>query len=225
MEDDKKNNSNFQKYLTLGNIIFSVILLFLFLDSASSVQPVTSSNFSDDVKNLKNTVDNFEEKIDLISSKQQELETSLYYLRWYPPLKSETVFEPSSEGFQKIETSVGNVFVDIQNIEPYANGHKITFHVGNPYAAEMLKVTSSVSYGMSFDTFKKNLSKEKIAQGKGSYEEWNKTFKVVNKDILGGLKPRAWNKLTLILSPSKPEEIETIRLKIEANGLSLFYTK
>jgi hypothetical protein len=192
--------------------LFLITVIFIILFDKS---PEPSSQLSPRVTIIENELKKHSDEISSIN-------TSIFSLKYFPALKSTVTFSPDAEGFQPIETSVGNIYVMLEKIEPYANGHKVTFSVGNPYAADIINVKTKIAYGMPFNEFLKQFPTEEQYIGKASYDTWQSSLRVTEKDIAEGLSARSWNLITFILAPSKPEEVGALRLTIEATGLSLY---
>ncbi len=56
--------------------------------------------------------------------------------------------DPSSEGYSTIRTSQGyRLLVDVVNIEPYADGQKLTLKIGNPHAMSFQGFQLSIEHG------------------------------------------------------------------------------
>src|SRR5687767_4372372 len=47
-------------------------------------------------------------------------------------------FSVDDSGFSTIYSDLGHFLVSLQNVKPYANGYKATFHLGNPHAVNFL---------------------------------------------------------------------------------------
>jgi hypothetical protein len=56
------------------------------------------------------------------------------------------VFSPTSEGFQRIDTTLGSFAVSIKDVVPYGDGTKLTVKVGNPMAASFDGVKLQIEY-------------------------------------------------------------------------------
>lgn len=100
-------------------------------------------------------------------------------------------FSPAYTGYQQVNSKCGSFYVSLQHIDKYANGYKTTFHIGNPSLVTYNNLGIVLGWGKSYLTRR------------------TKEHTIVN-DILPGI----WNKVTVVLSPAKEEDIELIILQI-----------
>jgi len=154
-----------------------------------------------------------------------ELHTSLFKHKYYPDLKDSRIFEPDSEGFYKIETGVGDLYVSLKNIEEYANGYKVSFQVGNPYEADILNAKASLLYGISYKEYKEQHKDSNDKGYQNLFDDWQNNLKKVEKSITEGFKRGKWNNLEFIITPAKSNELATLKLSLSADGLSLYEPK
>jgi hypothetical protein len=110
-------------------------------------------------------------------------------------------FSPSSKGYQKINTSVGNFLISLDNIEKYINGYKISFSIGNINAVTYFSSVVVIQFGQPYD-------------GLVDYTAWSKSLRTVQVTINKALIPEVWNKVTVILSPVKEEEINYMNVSL-----------
>lgn len=122
---------------------------------------------------------------------------------------NETVaFTPSDKGYASINSTVGTLLIAIDDIKKYANGYKIAILIGNPTLAALDNGSFQVWYGKAY------METE-------NHTEWEKSLKTstiaVNKDILSGFL----NKVSIVLSPAKEEDLGYIRLAFSVQHVFL----
>lgn len=86
------------------------------------------------------------------------------------------------------------MLVICRNIEPYLEGHRITLEVGNPHSFNFGGITGSLGYG----------------------KDWAEKDAELN--FAGDLVAGRWTPITVIVNPSKPEEMRFLTLKINARS-------
>ena len=98
---------------------------------------------------------------------------------------------------------------------PYGNGFKLFLRIANITTVTYKGFKFKIKYGRQFD-FKE------IEQDLSSYEKWYSSLRVKELSFTEELQPAVWNKVELILSPAKTEELGHITLSMETNIISLF---
>ena len=85
------------------------------------------------------------------------------------------------------------MFASCENVEPYLEGHKITFKIGNPHSFSFGGISGELTYGKGYP------------------------YSTTEILFAGVLVSGAWTTLTVTLSPSKPEDLRTMLATISAN--------
>ena len=85
------------------------------------------------------------------------------------------------------------MFSSCENVEPYLEGHKITFKIGNPHSFSFGGISGEVTYGKGYP------------------------YSTTEISFAGVLVSGAWTTLTVIISPSKPEDLRSMFAIISAN--------
>ena len=163
---------------------------------------------------VNNVVQYFSDQL----AKQQ---TSISNLAWQVILlnpksdNSEAVFDAAnSTGFSRINTDSGFFLVSLENVEPYLEGFRINLEVGNPLLATYKNLKFQVSWGKKFD------SKE-AANDPNAYQKWLSGLHSKKISIPDDLAAGAWNKVQLVLSPAKSDELGYIAVKLSTDTASL----
>jgi hypothetical protein len=118
---------------------------------------------------------------------------------------------PAEKGFQRIDTSSGFFLISCVDAKPFLGGYKFILHIGNPSSATYNGFTLNAKWGKKFDFKQTSLN----------YDDWKKSLQEKVISYVEDLAPGSWNKIELILSPTKPEELEHIELTMQTNKLSL----
>ena len=85
------------------------------------------------------------------------------------------------------------MFASCENVEPYLEGHKITFKIGNPHSFSFGGISGELTYGKGYPYSKTEIS------------------------FAGVLVSGAWTTVTVTVSPSKPEDLRILFVTISAN--------
>ncbi|MFC1480153.1 DUF3251 domain-containing protein [Candidatus Omnitrophota bacterium] len=119
------------------------------------------------------------------------------------------MIDPAEKGFQKIETATGYFLVACESVNPHSDGYKLTLIIGNPAAVTYSGFALRVTWGEKFD--------EKSAK----FEEWKNSLKE-KKHLFASniLRPGAWSRVELDLSPATPEELGFIQLAMATGSIT-----
>jgi len=108
------------------------------------------------------------------------------------------VFEVGANGFSVIHNRGSIFYVELKQIQPYRDGFKVKFDVGNPMYATFKGLTAEIFWW--FEETSKKSAKHKIGKE---------------------LRPGSWTSISLIISPATREELKYIHLKLETSSAVL----
>lgn len=109
--------------------------------------------------------------------------------------------------FLPITTDVGVITVNLSNIEPYANGSKVSIVFGNPLSATISNVKFTVDYG--------SLDKDGLVI--------HKTEKFKEISLTEPLNAASWNKTELLLESLPVNELGYVRIHdLTVSNISLY---
>lgn len=86
-------------------------------------------------------------------------------------------------------------FASCQNVEPYLEGHRVLLEIGNPYSFNFSNVKGRLQYGKTL------------------VEAVKQQVEISPTDML---RSGAWQSLTVIVNPSKPEDLRKLWLELKA---------
>lgn len=154
-------------------------------------------------------IDNLNKRVD----REIESNTKLFLdlLKMSKFNSNEIVFSPSSDGYAYFHTDEGNFPVSLNKLTKYANGYKASFLIGNPYSIEYKDTIITLRWG----------EPKKPSQ---SYEEWEKTLKRREINVVKRLLPGVWNKVSIVLSPATAKETGFIGFSLKVNKAKTFLT-
>ena len=90
-------------------------------------------------------------------------------------------------------------FAACTKIEPYLEGHRITVNIGNPHSFNFSNVKGSLQYGKDvLEVIKKNQK--------------------VDVSVMDTIRSGSWNTITVIVNPSKPEDMRYLYLELSAEA-------
>jgi Protein of unknown function (DUF3251) len=117
------------------------------------------------------------------------------------------IFDTSSKGYQRIDTTSGFFLLSLKDIQPYADGYRLKLDVGNPssatYSGFSIRVTWSKSLQMA------------------GYSEWEKAKHEKSVNYIEKLLPSSWNTVYLILTPAQRDDLGYIEISIETDVVEL----
>jgi len=148
----------------------------------------------------------------------QSLHNEIFSIKWNDILTLQlkqasydtVVLDPIEKGYGRLNSNSGFFFVSCEDAQPYLDGYKVIMNIGNPTTATYNGFKLKVKWGKQF------VSKEM------NYIVWQKSLKTAEKKFTDKLMPASWNKIELILSPAKPEEVRYIEFSIETDQILLY---
>ena len=127
---------------------------------------------------------------------------------------SEIVLNANEQsGFVRINSTSGFFLISVKDVQPYLDGYKLMLNVGNPLSATYKNLKLNVAWGKKFDP--NNLNQT------NSYQTWTNQLQHKELSMPEDLLPGSWNKIALILSPAKADELSYISLKMDTETVSL----
>jgi hypothetical protein len=148
----------------------------------------------------------------------QELEKKVLHLQLQASRETNkwksAEFEPTDEGYQRIDSSVASFAVSIGNLQPYGDGSKLTVKIGNPSAATFSNGKLNVKYGPRYPELEDPKFAEKVAE----IESKVRTKEIaLTKNIAGG----SWNPNQVILPGIKPDALGYVQISIQTDTIHL----
>jgi hypothetical protein len=120
--------------------------------------------------------------------------------------------DPSEKGYQRLDSNCGIFLVSVQEVKPYLDGCKITFHIGNP---------SSVLY----PGFRLKLRWGKRHEKGEKFSDWVNQLQEKEQKFTEELKPGWWNKVVVTVSPAKPDQLGYLELSMKTDMVKLLQSK
>jgi TolA-binding protein len=113
---------------------------------------------------------------------------------------------PGSDGYSAIQSDIGRLTVSLDNIQPYANGARVTLRFGNLTSATINGAKAEVEWGSVDD--------------KGS--PINEAAKTREVSFTQSLKAGAWTTVQVVLEGVPPTELGFVRIReLTHTGISL----
>jgi uncharacterized coiled-coil protein SlyX len=163
---------------------------------------------------LNNVIAYFASQITRQQASISNLSVQVFYLN----LKSdntEGIFDAAnSTGFSRINTHSGFFLVALKDVEPYLDGYKVNLDVGNPLAATYKNLKFQVSWGKKFDI-------NQFTNDANAYQTWSTNLHSKEISVPDDLSAGTWNKVQLVLSPAKSDELSYISIKLSTDTASL----
>jgi hypothetical protein len=123
-------------------------------------------------------------------------------------------FDPTDEGFHRIDSDVASFAVSIGNLQPYGDGSKLTVKIGNPSAATFSNSKLNVKYGPRYP----DVDDPKFAEKFAEFESKVRTKEIVlTKNVAGG----SWNPNQIILPGIKPDALGYVEISIQTGAIHL----
>lgn len=120
----------------------------------------------------------------------------------------------SAKGYQRLDTTTGSFLVSLENAQPYLNGYKLTFHIGNPSAAEYEGFKLTTKWGPEMDV-------EKVGTDDSYFEKWQAAQHEKTTSFTEQLRPGTWNRVQVVVAPATAEQLSNLELSMETNTVLL----
>jgi hypothetical protein len=160
-----------------------------------------------EIEVLKQTIADLEGKVSSLQSSVEDSRTEY-----------QTIFldTGSLKKYARLDTSdsTASFLVSLQDVRQYLDGYKLVLHIGNTSAAGYHGFTLKARWGQRFADARK-------AQGKLSYDAWQKMLKEKEVSFTEMLEPASWNNVELILTPAKPESLTYLALSMTTDTVGL----
>ncbi len=113
---------------------------------------------------------------------------------------------PGSDGYATLQTDVGRLTVSLENIQPYANGTRVTLRFGNLTSARINGLKAKVEWG---PVDEKGTPKNEVARSR-------------EVSLTQSLDAGAWTNSQVVLEAVPPTELGFVRLREVSNtGIGL----
>lgn len=113
---------------------------------------------------------------------------------------------PGTDGYSTLETDIGTMTVSLANVEPYANGSRITLQFGNPSTATANSVKATVEWGR--------------VDSNGSPD--NDSARSREITFAQALRAASWTSVPLVLEAVPPADLGFVRLRdVTVTGITL----
>lgn len=114
------------------------------------------------------------------------------------------------ESTTEIITSSGCFRISPISVTPYLDGYKVVLNIGNPYSCTFHDPKICATWST------------KYKREKGSFSDWYKTIKQKEYSFVAEIKEGYWTKIEIPLIPCSMEELESVRVAINFNGISFY---
>ena len=112
------------------------------------------------------------------------------------------------------------------NVQPYADGQKLTFRIGNPNFVTFSVFKLQAKWGRAAPTYpgqsqQPNAYETWIAQN----AQWQRSLHEKEIDSVAVLRPGVWNTVDVILSPAKAEDLRYLAASMTTDQIALLRDK
>ena len=141
-----------------------------------------------------------------------DLQSRIAMLEMYKDSYKTAVLEPSEKGYQRLDSDCGSFLLSVQEVKPYLDGCKITFHIGNPSAVLYSGFRLKIRWGKRWE--------------KGeNYSNWLNQLQEKEQKFTEELKPGWWDKVVVTVSPAKPDQFSYLELSMKTDMVKLIQSK
>lgn len=159
-----------------------------------------------EVRELSQRLEALEAKVSLVEQATEDVKTRQGVDRLVQDAERVAYLTPASDGYSALQTDIGPITLTLSNVEPYANGTRVTLRVGNPMSATINDASATVEWGSV-----------------GSDGQPQNDIARSRRVQLGtSLRPGAWTNVQLVLDAVQPAQLGFVRVRdVESGGISL----
>jgi outer membrane murein-binding lipoprotein Lpp len=153
-----------------------------------------SSNHDTEITELTTKLDSLQKEIESLKADVALRDHSSAYLT------------PGSDGYSILDTDVGRMTISMKDVQPYADGSKVTLQFGNLTSATVDGVKATVEWG----------SNEK------GFLDYMSSLRFREVAFTQSLRSGAWTSIPIVLEGIPPTQLGFVRVtKIAHTGVSL----
>lgn len=153
-------------------------------------------------------------RIDALEARSSSIASDVLLLRIEHAERVE--FSPASTGYQTLTTSSGIFLVALEKVDPYANGHRLTFAIGNPQAIAYGGVQFEVKWGEP-----RPRAAETGEDYGATHAAWLRSLRQKSETSLKEIRPGSWNRITITVAPATAAEVGHVQLSMTIGNVSM----
>jgi outer membrane murein-binding lipoprotein Lpp len=158
------------------------------------------------VATLEKKAADLESQVEALKASVQQLQQQKSFDQLLRDLDSVAYLTPGSNGYSIVQTDLGRMTVALENVQPYANGTRITLRFGNLTSATVNGAKARVEWGS--------------ADAKGVPK--NETARSRDVSFSESLRAGTWTNVLVVLEGVPPTELGFVRIKdVTHTGISL----
>lgn len=149
-----------------------------------------------------------------IASLRRDLEAARLHMKSLQTAHSMATLDPTDDKYTVVNTNLLPMLLIVDQLEPVADGSRLTLLVGNMHSATFSGGSMQVHYGPRVGS---NASPDAIAN-------WNKNFKTAETSFATALLPGRWTRVQIALPGTKPDAIGELSVSVTLDRVILGQT-
>ena len=219
-----RNNVQILKRIIIALLSILLIFAFGYILYSNYTMSEKIARLEDELSSLAPDIDKFKQDNEKVVSElasfndlKMKILTSIAIANLKLDQYSKAVFNASDsgKGFARLDSSTGMFFLILDKTEPFSDGYKLYFRLGNPQNCIYSGYNIKMRWGNKYNDQDKTISKE----------DWEKSLKSSELSFQNMLIPGQWTGFEIAISPAKPEEIEYVEIKVQAEQISMQKSK
>jgi len=155
------------------------------------------------------------QQISGLQTEVSQLQTNVWTLQNTLNGYKTAVFDATApKGYQPLQSNTGQFLVVLDGTDPYLDGYRLKFEIGNPYSASFRGLEITLKWGMSFNRFSESKSPTQ-------YSKWQRSLRSKQVTLTQDLEPATWNNVNIVVSPAKPDQLSYIEISMVTKSVSL----
>ena len=183
-----------------------VMLAAVTLLTCGCTDPNELTQLRQSVQQAQNDLTQVKNQLAATQKEVEELKVQLSVDKFMKDLDSVAYLTPGSDGYSFVQSRLGMVTVSLEDVQPYANGSRITLRFGNPMSATLNDVKATLEWGTL------------NAKGQPDNDSARSREFTFNQSLRAG----AWTNVLVTLEAVPPTAFGFVRVKEIGNqGISL----
>jgi hypothetical protein len=166
--------------------------------STPKTSTTTNTNRTSDIAAL-------EQRVNYLSRRVWELEQKL---KQYEAAELDT----TGGAFVRVDSNNASFLVRVARVEPYLNGYKVVFGIGNITTASFTGFDVVATWG---------IKEPNALQNFDGWMAWKNSLREKVQAFAEVLSPGKWNEVEMILTPAKADELAYLKFSMITKDVSL----
>ena len=161
-------------------------------------------------RDTQQQIDQLKQQVDALTAKSVASDSQINDLRATTDslAQSSATLNIGGSDYAPIKTSLGTMLISWTNAEPYQDGCRLTFRIGNPTTAKFAGGVLDIEHGPT-------------QPAGATLQQWQQTLHRDTLQFTDTLEPGTWTVVSVMLPATTLNELRFVKVTMALNGLSL----